>query len=43
VINSLFNVADIEKGVNALKNCKASGVDGLSKGNICKGSVCLHQ
>ena len=51
----IFNVADIEKGVNqglfidvpgvnALKNGKASGVDGLSKENItnCHPAIIVH-
>jgi len=35
---------DIEKGVNALKNGKASGVDGLSKENIanCHPAIIVH-
>ena len=43
-ILDIFNVADIEKGVNALKNGKASGVDGLSKENItnCHPAIIVH-
>jgi len=43
-IPNLFTVADIEKGVNALKNGKASGVDGLSKENIinCHPAIIVH-
>jgi len=33
-IPDIFHVTDIEKGVNALKNGKAAGADGLSKENI---------
>jgi len=44
LILDIFNVADIEKGVNALKNNNASGVDGLSNENItnCHPAIIVH-